>query len=124
MWIVQSIGIVPAIILANGIFGSYLVRETIYVYVTLMVVATFYAVWKFTRKDSIWLQRENFYKLKIAGHKLEFDASFISKVWLDDDGLNIQRINRVDTFPVDHLRKEDVDRLLIVLKEYLPEQAV
>jgi len=110
MWIVQSIGIVPAIILANGIFGSYLVRETIYVYVTLMVVATFYAVWKFTRKDSIWLQRENFYKLKIAGHKLEFDASFISKVWLDDDGLNIQRINRVDTFPVDHLRKEDVDR--------------
>ncbi len=118
MWLVQSIGIVPAIILANGIFGSYLVRETMYVYLALALVAISYMVWKFTCKNFILLQGENLYKLRLGGRKLEFDAKFISQVWLDEDGLNIQRINRVDTFPVDHLKEQDVERLLQILKEY------
>lgn len=77
-----------------------------------------YLIFEWTRKNAIYYRRNDGITIKIAGKKLHIDTNFISKAWLDEDGLNIQRINRVDTFPVDHLKEQDVERLLQILKEY------
>lgn len=91
---------------------------------TLWIGFYCYLFYEWSRKNAVYFRYNPKITIKIAGEKLEFDATFISDVWIDEDGLNIQRVNRVDTFPVDHLREEDVERLFSILKEYVPEQAV
>ncbi len=80
-------------------------------------------IWSQTRKNAFFFKREQNFLLKIAGKKLDLNLNFLSEVWLENNELHIRRINRVDSFPIIHLREDDVDKLVAILKEYEPEIA-
>lgn len=86
-----------------------------------VLVAITNVIWTQTHKNAFFFQRDKNYLLKIAGKKLEMNLHFLSEVWVEDNELHIRRINRVDSFPVGHLRSQDVDKLVAILREYEPE---
>lgn len=76
-----------------------------------------YWVFQVTRKNAYtWVNDGNF-KFKLDGHLLEAQAQHLTAFWIEDDVLHIQRVNRVDTFKIDHIRKEDTNKLMALLKE-------
>jgi len=117
VWVHFLVGSIPVLMVYIPIW-FFDIKELSYPGIILYLLFFGYFLWQSTLRNAFYFIRKHQYKLIIDRKKLEFDATFISKVWLDEDGLNIQRINRVDTFPVDHLREDDVERLLTILKEY------
>ncbi len=96
------------------------VSEEFSTYLGLATYSLFigYIIYESTRKNAVHYRRENVFTIKLAGKKVEMDVTFISQVWIEDDQLHIRRINRVDTFPISHLRQADLDKLVVILKEY------
>tara|TARA_R110002012_G_scaffold321849_1_gene551863 strand:- start:141 stop:551 length:411 start_codon:yes stop_codon:yes gene_type:complete len=86
--------------------------------VVLYLIGLAYLVWSATRKNALHWKRDDQVKLKIDGKTIELDMKFISQVWVEDQHLLIRRINRVDSFPIHQLRPADLDKLVVILKEY------
>lgn len=82
-----------------------------------------YLFYPFFLKNAVFYRQDHNFTLKIKGKKLDLDLKFLSEVWIENNELNIRRINRVDTFPIGHLRQDDVEKLVALLKEYEPENA-
>ncbi|MGJ8684199.1 MAG: hypothetical protein ACSHWW_06230 [Nonlabens sp.] len=82
-----------------------------------------YFIFQWTCKNAVFYKHADHYSIKINGKKLDFDLKFLSEAWIEDNQLHIRRINRVDSFPLNHLRQEDVDKLMGILKEYEPQEA-
>lgn len=78
-------------------------------------------IWSITRKNYVQWKREPYILLNINGKKLDLDLKFLSEVWIENNELNIRRINRVDSFDISHLREEYVNKLFNLLKEYEPQ---
>ena len=76
-----------------------------------------YELYKNTRKNSYIYSSDGRFKLRLDGKKLEVDASLISDMWLENEQLHIQRINRVDSLDIAHLNPEDVTKLIGIIKE-------
>jgi hypothetical protein len=56
------------------------------------------------------------FKLAIKGKKLEVDVKFLSAYYIKEEVLHIERINRLDTFPLDHLREKDIKKMLDLIE--------
>ncbi|MBF4984434.1 hypothetical protein FNJ87_08885 [Nonlabens mediterrranea] len=85
-------------------------------FISLLFLA--YVLWSITRKNALHWKKDNQVKLRINGKTLDIDIKFISQVWIEDQCLSIRRINRVDSFSITHLRDADVNKLVVILKEF------
>jgi hypothetical protein len=56
------------------------------------------------------------FKLAIKGKKLEVDVKFLFAYYIKEEVLHIERINRLDTFPLDHLREKDIKKMLDLIE--------
>jgi hypothetical protein len=86
----------------------------------LYLSAISYRIFQSTRKNAFdWMGGHQF-KLAIKGKKLEVDVKFLSAYYIKEEVLHIERINRLDTFPLDHLREKDIKKMLdlIEVKHY------
>ncbi|WP_213520067.1 hypothetical protein [Nonlabens sp.] len=45
--------------------------------------------------------------MTVNGKKLKVDVKFLSAYYIRQEALHVERINRLDTFPLDHLREKD-----------------
>lgn len=84
----------------------------------LYLIGLAYLIWLATRKNALSWKRDNQVKLRINGKTLDIDIKFISQVWIEDQCLSIRRINRVDSFSITHLRDADINKLVVILKEF------
>lgn len=82
-----------------------------------------YLFYPFLLKNTFHYGRDENFTLKIKGEKLDLNLKFLSEVWIENNELHIRRINRVDSFDISHLREEDVEKLVSLLKEYEPQEA-
>lgn len=111
-------------IISYIILGIFIIRLVVDFkigdYINLVFGTLFmgYLAYDLFRKNVVYYKGDDNYILKIKGQKLEIDASFISQVWLENDHIHIQRVNRVDSFGISHIREKDVQRLLHILEEY------
>ncbi|MGB5981767.1 MAG: hypothetical protein WBG46_06450 [Nonlabens sp.] len=70
----------------------------------------------------IYGQNDDF-SLKINGNKIEFESKHISEISLDEHyQLQIKRINRVDSFDLSNIRKEDRDKLVTYIKDFVSNE--
>ena len=83
----------------------------------LLYVATIsYRIFQSTRKNAFDWRRGDQFKLTIKGKKLEVDVKFLSAYYIKEEVLHIERINRLDTFPLDHLREKDIKKMLDLIE--------
>jgi hypothetical protein len=82
----------------------------------LYVVTISYRIFQSTRKNAFDWRRGDQFKLTIKGKKLEVDVKFLSAYYIKEEVLHIERINRLDTFPLDHLREKDIKKMLNLIE--------
>jgi hypothetical protein len=75
-----------------------------------------YRIFQSTRKNAFDWRRGDQFKLTIKGKKLEVDVKFLSAYYIKEEVLHIERINRLDTFPLDHLREKDIKKMLDLIE--------
>jgi hypothetical protein len=82
----------------------------------LYVVTISYRIFQSTRKNAFDWRRGDQFKLTIKGKRLKVDVKFLSAYYIKEEVLHIERINRLDTFPVDHLREKDIKKMLNLIE--------
>ena len=120
-WYIKSIGIVCVI--AFFILQFYITKNYNNILFTVIFIAlygAFYGWLLFNNqvKNAFIYSSKNQFSIKIEGHKVDFQTKHINAISLTTNGsLQIQRINRVDTFDLSPFRKKDCEKLIDYLKE-------
>lgn len=94
------------------------VRMTSFVVTPFYLTYYGYLIFKSTRHNSYSYINKNSFVLKLDNKKLAVDARFISQVWIENEQLHLQRINRVDCFNIGHLIPEHVGKLMKLLQDH------
>lgn len=89
---------------------------TLYTTGLLYILLIGYLIFQSTRKNAFHWVRDDQFKLTIKGKKLEVDVKFLSDYYIEEEVLHIIRINRLDTFPVDHLREKGIKKMLHLIE--------
>ncbi len=118
-WLMKSLIIVLFFVLMALLFMGE-VKMISYVGTPINLAIYVYFIFKRTRHNSYSYVNKNHFVLKLDNKKLGVDATFISDVWLENDQLHIQRINRVDSFNIGHLLPQHIDKLMSLLQDHRP----
>jgi hypothetical protein len=124
-WYVRILMLLPVIL----IFGSRFIENAIttslvFRLLFLVLVVAFYALLLFQArcKNAFIYQSREHFGIRLNGKLMNIDPKFISEVSFDDNHqLQIRRINRVDTFDLSPFRKQDQEKLLRLLKDFMSE---
>lgn len=87
-----------------------------YIMIVFYLLSFVYLIFQKTRKNAFFWVKKDQFKLKIDNEVLEVDSKFLSDFYIQKDVLHIIRINRLDTFPVAHLREKDIKKMLDLMK--------
>lgn len=87
-----------------------------YIMIFLYLLTFVYLIFQKTRKNAFFWVKKDQFKIKINDEVLEVDAKFLSDFYINKDILHIIRINRLDTFLVNHLREKDIKKMLDLMK--------
>jgi predicted house-cleaning noncanonical NTP pyrophosphatase (MazG superfamily) len=98
----------------DKIAGHYIF--TSYTLGLLYIPLLAYFIFKSTRKNAFHWVKDNEFYIIIKGKKLEVDARFLSDYYIENDVLHVIRINRLDKFPVGHLREQDLKKMLHLIE--------
>jgi hypothetical protein len=125
-WYVRMFVIVPAIAVFTAdlyiprIFTDSMFFMSLFLLLNVALY-TFIFFQAFCKNAFIYQSREHF-GIRLNGKLMNIDTKFISEVSFDNDHqLQIRRINRVDIFDLSPFRKQDQQKLLRLLKDFMNE---
>ncbi|ARN76684.1 hypothetical protein BST97_00950 [Nonlabens spongiae] len=112
------------VLFTNGldwIFGESQLNVIISIITYLCLVG--WIIFQSQVKNAFIYTQGDIFGIRIDGNRVDFQATHISEVSLDDNHLlKIRRINRIDSFDLSPFREKDRDKLMKYLKEFLSDE--
>ena len=97
----------------------------IVVTIVMFIAYVTYIIYIKSVRNALYYQSPDSFKLKIKGKTVAFETKHISEISLiQDKVLQFRRINRVDSFDLSHIRKEDHNRLIHKIQKILYQDIV